>query len=353
MHQLRAALRAGPGEQRRGANNGSGTTTGNGVGFLDPQDRVPPSRHFTSALATHAEGHDHYSVDLPGAPTVGRLLGAWQLDVLFAVVLALLAGGYTAAIVVARRRGRRWPWPRSLAWAGGCAVVLLATCSGWARYAEAMFSVHMAQHMALLLIAPMLLALGAPVTLARTAAPTLTARVGARLGRAPRVVLHPAAVLVGVLAADWGLYFSGLFSASLTYHWTHSLLDLVVLALGGLFAYTVLAVDPTPHRRSLAVRLGVLLAAMPAHVGFALAVGDDPHLLSASFYRVLYLRWVPSVIADQHTGGAVAAAVGELGLLLALVAVLAGAAAASGGALSGPYTALARRVAGAGHRLTP
>ena len=100
------------------ANNGSGTT-GNGVGFLDPQDRVPPSRHFTSALATHAAGHDHYTVDLPGAPTVGRLLGAWQLDVLFAVVLALLVGGYTAAIVAARRRGRRWPWPRSLAWAAG------------------------------------------------------------------------------------------------------------------------------------------------------------------------------------------------------------------------------------------
>lgn len=91
--------------------------------------------------------------------------------------------------------------------------------------------------------------------------------------------------------------------------------------------------------------LGLLLAAMPAHVGFALAVGDDPHLLSASFYRVLYLRWVPSVIADQHTGGAVAAAIGELGLLVTLVTLLAGAATGARAALSGPCTALASRVA--------
>ena len=52
------------------------------------------------------------------------------------------------------------------AWYAGLVVVLITTQTGVNRYGEIMFSVHMAQHMLLSMVAPPLLALGAPITLA-------------------------------------------------------------------------------------------------------------------------------------------------------------------------------------------
>lgn len=48
----------------------------------------------------------------------------------------------------------------------GCAVLLIATSSGVGKYAPAVFSVHMGAHMALSMLGPVLLVLGAPITLA-------------------------------------------------------------------------------------------------------------------------------------------------------------------------------------------
>jgi putative copper resistance protein D len=60
---------------------------------------------------------------------------------------------------------------RTVAWLSGCTVILVATSSGVGRYSMAMFSVHMGVHMLLSMLAPILLVLGGPVTLALRALP--------------------------------------------------------------------------------------------------------------------------------------------------------------------------------------
>ena len=73
---------------------------------------------------------------------------------------------YLLAVRRLHRRGDSWPPGRTVAWLAGCAMVLFATSSGLGRYAEAQFSIHMIAHMLLGMIAPILLVLGGPVTLA-------------------------------------------------------------------------------------------------------------------------------------------------------------------------------------------
>jgi putative copper resistance protein D len=68
---------------------------------------------------------------------------------------------YVAGVVRLRRRGDQWPTGRLVAWLLGCAALLFATSSGIGRYMPAMFSMHMAAHMLLSMLVPILLALGA------------------------------------------------------------------------------------------------------------------------------------------------------------------------------------------------
>mgnify|MGYP002150983614 CR=1 FL=1 len=77
-----------------------------------------------------------------------------------------LAAVYLYGVWRLRRRGDGWPVGRTVSWLAGCAALLLATSSGVRSYGSAMFSVHMVEHMTLNMFVPVLLVLGAPVTLA-------------------------------------------------------------------------------------------------------------------------------------------------------------------------------------------
>ncbi len=134
-----------------------------GLGRTPP----PPPPIFNPSIPAIEIGYD-----FAGPPTVARILFDWRFDLVFgtaAIVLALL---YLAGVIRLRRRGDAWPTGRIVAWLLGCLVLLFATSSGIGRYMPAMFSMHMAAHMLLSMLMPILLVLGAPVTLALRALPT-------------------------------------------------------------------------------------------------------------------------------------------------------------------------------------
>ena len=109
--------------------------------------------------------------DLPNPPSVARVLFDWRFDLILGTAAIVLAGVYLVGVRRLRKRGDGWPTGRIVAWLCGCAVLLFATSSGVGRYMPAMFSMHMAAHMLLSMMVPVLLVLGAPVTLALRALP--------------------------------------------------------------------------------------------------------------------------------------------------------------------------------------
>src|SRR5947209_10296340 len=90
----------------------------------------------------------------------------WQSDPVSVVGLASEVSLGTAYVVAARRaRGRRsWPRSASAAFLAGLGALAVVLQSGLAAYDEN-YAVHVVQHVVLMSIAPLLLALGAPVTL--------------------------------------------------------------------------------------------------------------------------------------------------------------------------------------------
>ena len=157
----------------------------------------------------------------------------------------------------------------------------------------AMFSVHMGSHMLLAMAVPILLALGGPLTLALRALPE--AGEGgpdgprtwlASLLDAPvvRVLTHPVVALVLFVGSFFVLYFSPLFAAALPYHWAHQLMNLTIVVVGYLFFWAVIGVDPLPRPLPHVARLALLLASMPFHAFFGVAVFGAATVIGQRFY---------------------------------------------------------------------
>ena len=169
----------------------------------------------------------------------------------------------------------------------------------------------MFEHVALGMVAPVLLVLGAPITLALQATD----------GRGLRRLLHSPVVraLTNPIVA-WALFgatlvaivFSPLLEWSVRNDLVHGALHAHFLLVGFLFASTLLAIDPIPHPLPHGARLLAVLLAVPFHafVGVALLTAQRP--LFPSVY--------PSV-SDQQSAAAVLWSSGEL-LTLAVAGIV-------------------------------
>jgi len=269
--------------------------------------------------------------ELPGAPTPLRLMGFWRFDTFLGVGAVVLAGAYIIGVVRLRRRGDQWPVGRTAAWLAGCAAMLLATSSGVRSYGSAMFSVHMVEHMTLNMFVPVLLVLGAPVTLALRVLP------GAAAGEPPgprewivravhspftAFLSSPITAFVLFVGSLYAVYFTPLFSTLVRYHWGHEFMAVHFLITGYLFYWGIIGVDPGPRRLPFIGRLALLFAVMPFHAFFGVAMMTMVTVVGGNFYRGLALPWVPNLNDDQHLGGAIAWGASEVPLVMVVIALV-------------------------------
>ncbi|MGW8726094.1 cytochrome c oxidase assembly protein [Streptomyces sp. NPDC055808] len=190
------------------------------------------------------------------------------LAALAAAVAVCGAAGYLLAASRLRRRGDRWSPLRDLSFSAGAAVLVataLVTPPGGA------FTVHMGQHLATGMAAPLLLVLGRPVTLALRALPpggrrpllaVLRSRPLGALANPPVAALLDAGGL-------WLLYRGPLFAAAHERAWLGVLVHVHVLAAGLLFTAVVCSLDPLPRRHGPVLRSAALVGAGAAHAVLA------------------------------------------------------------------------------------
>lgn len=203
-------------------------------------------------------GHGH------GAATPG--LDAWALiEGAGLAALAAAAALYALGLWASRRRSP-WPVRRALSWFAGVACAAIAI-GPVARAAHESFTAHMVGHLLLGMLAPLLLVLGAPVTLALRSLAVDDARALSRLlrSRVVRWVTHP--ITAGVLNAGglWLLYGTELFAHMHGSALVHAAVHLHILLAGCVFTASLVGVDPDPHRASLRVRATVLVAFIAVH----------------------------------------------------------------------------------------
>ncbi|HCT79183.1 MAG TPA: cytochrome c oxidase assembly protein [Micromonosporaceae bacterium] len=255
--------------------------------------------------------------------SVEALISQARLDSWLAVGLVAAAALYLYGTHRLRLRGDHWPVARTIAFVGlGLGTIALVTISGFGAYDTTMISVHMVQHMALSMIAPIFLALGAPVTLALR---TLTGRPRKTLlamlhSRVAKVLAFPL-VSFGIFVANpFVIYFSSLYELTLRNELLHELMHTHFIATGCLFFWPLLGRDPLPGRWPYPARALLMVLSVPFHTVLGLTVMQSKTLLGGDWYPSLKLPWVDPV-ADQVTAGGVLWAGGEL-ISVAMLAVL-------------------------------
>ena len=301
-----------------------GLTFGIAVGLGRTPPPPPPILRPSIPEAEIGYGFD-------GPPTLARVLFDWRFDLIFGTAAIVMAGLYAAGVLRLWRRGDHWPPGRIVTWLLGCAGLLFVTSSGVGRYMPAMFSMHMAAHMGLSMLVPILLVLGGPVTLALRALPAAGRDdppgmrewlLAALHSTVSRFLTNPIVATVLFVAGFYGLYFGGIFDSAVGSHAGHLAMNVHFLLSGYLFYWVVIGVDPTPRPIPPLAKVGVIFASLPLHAFFGVLLMGTKEVIGASYYRSLGLSWHTDLLGDQRLGGGIAWAAGELPLVIVMLALL-------------------------------
>ena len=265
----------------------------------------------------------------PEAPTLTRILMAWNPDALVIGILITLVALYIRGVVILSRRGDKWPVGRTISFAIGISLLDFATSGGLGVYALFSFEYHMIAHMVIGMLAPIAIVLGAPITLALRSLPlgrtpdergvrgTLIAFLHSRYAV---ILTNPLTALALFDGSLFVLYFTNLFGDLMQSHAGHLFMNIHFFLVGYLFFSVIIGIDPNPKKVPHIVRIVMLFAAMSIHAFFAISLLATTTLIDQGYYGSLQTPWLGDLLTDQHAGGAVAWGMGEIPIIFALIA---------------------------------
>lgn len=282
----------------------------------------PGEQQYDPALAI-------VGIQTPPEPTWSRIFLSYEPNALMIGILIMMVALYVKGVMVLTKRGDKWPVGRTISFALGIATIDFATSGGLGLYAHFTFSYHMVAHMLLGMIAPIGLVLGAPITLALRTLPhgrtpiergvrgSLLAALHSKIGT---FFTNPVVALAIFDGSLLGLYFTDLFANMMQSHIGHLLMSLHFLAAGFLFFFVVIGIDPNPRKIPHLVQIVILFAAMSIHAFFSVALMSTTTLIDKGYFASLQTPWLTDLLADQKLGGSIGWAMGEIPILIALVA---------------------------------
>ena len=268
-------------------------------------------------------------VATPPPPNLWRLISLYDPDALMIGILITAVALYIRGVVILSRRGDKWPVGRTVAFAIGISFIDYATSGGLGVYAKFSFEYHMIAHMALGMIAPIGIVLGAPITLALRTLPQGRTQEERGVRGTLIALLHskPAGIFTNPIIALaifdgslFALYMTPLFGDMMQSHIGHLFMNVHFLLAGILFFHVIIGIDPNPRKVPHIVRIVILLAAMSIHAFFAVALLSSSTLIDQGYFASLQTPWNLDLLADQRAGGSIAWAMGEIPILMALIA---------------------------------
>jgi cytochrome c oxidase assembly factor CtaG len=255
---------------------------------------------------------------MPPELTLTRALTEWTFDPWALAIVLLLGAGYAVGIRRVRRDGQRWPVSRPIWFYGlGLGPLVLATMSWVGTYQSILFYARATQTVLLVLVVPLFLAMGRPISLAIAALSVNGGRAGQRIeaaigSRVAKVAMFPAFTTFALVVVPFVMYFSPWYTASFHSTAVRVLTYLALMAPGFAFFWTLLRVDPVPKQYSYAVSMWITGAEVIGDAILGLAIIADNGLVGAAWYHALNRPWGPTLRTDQVIGGGVLWVLGDI-----------------------------------------
>ena len=221
--------------------------------------------------------------------------------------------------LIAATRARAWPIGRSVVFCSGLVATFIATQSVMGVFDRVYFSDHMIQHLALIMVAAPLFALGRPMDLAYETGPAYVRRF--LDGPFMRVVLHPLFAFALYFTFIPLTHLTSLFDVIISHEAIHDLEHVGFLIVGYLFFRAAFG-----RERGLTIhpglRLVYVMAAVPVDTFTGLALAMSSHNPFPAIASIAPAGSSPaSVLADIHLGGAIMWIGGDALMLLACVPI--------------------------------
>jgi cytochrome c oxidase assembly factor CtaG len=247
------------------------------------------------------------SADSEPALTLHTAFSVWEFSTLISAGLIWVAAGYVYLVWRVRRDHpvRPWPWARTLSFIAGLGVIAIATESSIGAYDDVLFSMHMWQHLLLLMVAPPLLLLGQPITLVLHATRNPTHTVVKRLVRS-KVATVLTCPLVGAplyVVTVVATHLTGFMNLTLTHPLLHDAEHIMYLGVGYLYFLPLIGREPIKWRLSVPTKFVLLVLAMPVDTFTGVVLSQANRELFPAYAG--RRSWGPSLVADIHAGGAV------------------------------------------------
>jgi cytochrome c oxidase assembly factor CtaG len=243
----------------------------------------------------------------PPELTVAHAFTQWTADPPMIALVVVLGGCYLAGVRRVRRQGGRWGTGRVVAFCGlGLGMLVLATMSWVGVYQGVLFYARAVQTVLLVLVVPLFLAMGKPLTLLGEAAPGAGRRANAVVRSRVAVVLtFPAITALLLVAVPMVMYFTSWYTAVFHSGSVRELTYLVLMVPGYVFFWTLLRIDPVPKAYPYGVALWITAAEVVGDAFFGIAVIADNNLIAGPWYHAVGYPWGPSLATGQVIGGGI------------------------------------------------
>lgn len=257
---------------------------------------------------------------------------SWVEEPLLILCVFAAVAAYITGLGRLRREipGLDFPTWRVVCYFGGVVAFVAALLSPIAAYSEQLFSMHMVQHLLLLLAAPPLILLGTPLLPLLWALPKVWRknlmrrfRPNTRLGRVLYYLAHPIVAVVAYVACVGVWHIPNFYDAAQGRTFMHDLEHVMFYGSALLFWWPIVA--PPRRRRRLSLGLALPYLLPPFLEGMLIGV-----LLTFS-NRPLYTTyedldtqpiWGLGLLDDQQLGGLIMWVPGGMFFLIPLMGIL-------------------------------
>ena len=262
----------------------------------------------------------------PPSPT--SVLFGWTFEPLISIgiLVALVWWRWAVRSVNAAHPEHPVPTRRSVAFVSAMVALAFALMSGIEHYDTTLFSLHMVQHILLMLVAAPLIALSAPVTLLLRVSSSETRHrwiLPVLHSRVVRVLAHPVVASLIFAIVLWSAHFTPLFNAALEDPLIHDFEHALFLGSALLFWWPAVALDPAPYRMSHPARILYIFMQMTMNTFMAMIILSAGDVLYVHYATVIR-SWPPTPIDDQKLAAGLMWIAGDLIFIAAILGVMAG-----------------------------
>jgi putative copper resistance protein D len=273
--------------------------------------------HGATSALTRAGGN-------PFGPLLGKhLVTSWQLDSISVAVLVLAAAAYlTGVALVPIRSGVRWPVARTMSFLAGLLVCAFATNGSIAVYDQVLFTAHMAGHLALVMVAPVLLVAGHPLSLVLAACDRARRERLQRIliGRVLSLLTAPPVALAAYTVVIVGSHLTGLMDQIMRNTWAGQVEHLVYVLVGCQFFVLVVGHEPIRWRLATPARWLLLAIAMAVDTFTGIVLLQGTHAVAMLSDPDVHV----DRLSDTRTGGAIMWFAGDALMIVVMIALVVG-----------------------------